>query len=211
MKEIKLVCFDMDGTLILGNTWYTLNVALGISKEIDEEMLRQYWAGELPYLEWNKKLVDWYKKSGLASEENIKKIISNPEFREGAKEVIEYLKNKGYKTAIVSGSIDTAVGYVAGVLGVDHWKSGNKVIYGSDGMLESIESVDDEHVTKLANFKELCQEINVSPEEAVFVGNDLTDVPVFELTGRGIGIAGTKAEEKAWKVIENLSDLKNIL
>lgn len=35
MSAIKLICFDVDGTLITNNSWYDLNIALGVTPKED--------------------------------------------------------------------------------------------------------------------------------------------------------------------------------
>ena len=45
MNKIKLICFDMDGTLISQNSWYKPNLALGNTAEEDQEMYDAYGRG----------------------------------------------------------------------------------------------------------------------------------------------------------------------
>jgi hypothetical protein len=40
--NLKLICFDLNKTLIKENTWYNLNLALGMTPEEDQAMLTQY-------------------------------------------------------------------------------------------------------------------------------------------------------------------------
>jgi phosphoserine phosphatase len=43
----KLVVFDLDGTLIEGNTWLSFNLALGLSHQEDAGLFLQYQAGTI--------------------------------------------------------------------------------------------------------------------------------------------------------------------
>ena len=51
-SQIKLVCFDLDNTLIAANSWERLNLALGITAEEDTAMYKQFKAGSLSYTDW---------------------------------------------------------------------------------------------------------------------------------------------------------------
>ena len=77
MTDIKLVCFDLNKTLIEENTWLKLNLAMGVTKEEDEMLLRQYETGVISYLEWQRTLLKIYKKRGDLSLENITENILN--------------------------------------------------------------------------------------------------------------------------------------
>src|SRR3954468_15869726 len=51
MPEIKLVCFDLDKTLIKQNSWYELNLGLGMTPEEDQALLDGYTQGKFSYEE----------------------------------------------------------------------------------------------------------------------------------------------------------------
>ena len=89
-KEIiKLVCFDLDETLIMESSWKKLHVALGISEEEDRRMYKEYKEGLISYSEWNNKVLQHYLKHKDATRAGITSALSNYEYREGAREIIE--------------------------------------------------------------------------------------------------------------------------
>ena len=49
MMNQRLVCFDMDGTLITNNKWLDFNKFLGITKVEDEAIFRRYSTADINY------------------------------------------------------------------------------------------------------------------------------------------------------------------
>lgn len=88
-SNIKLICFDLNKTLIKENTWLNLNTSMGITKQEDDEMHNNFKKGELTYKDWQKKLTNLYKKRGKATRRNILKAIMKYSYREGAKDLIK--------------------------------------------------------------------------------------------------------------------------
>lgn len=211
MKDIKLICFDLGGNLIEGNMWRTLNLAMGMSAEKDDEMFNQYWSGSLQYDEWINKILEFYKQSGQADKNKIIEVLSGYQLKDGAEDIISYLKDKGYQVAINSGSMDIGVEIVAKDLGVTSWRANSQFIFNENNLLSDIVVLGDEPEAQLKNLEEIFDELNIDPEECVCFGNDPTDVPMFKKTGRGITFVGSGLEKDAWQVIENLADLKDIL
>lgn len=50
---------------------------------------------------------------------------------------------------------------------------------------------------KATVFKQILEEAKVSPEETVFIGDDIPDVPVIKLAGLGVAVANARPEVKA--------------
>lgn len=211
MKDIKLVCFDLGGNLIEGNMWRTLNLAMGMSAEKDDEMFSQYWSGDLQYDEWINKILEFYKQSGRTSKDKIIEVLSDYKLKDGAEDIVSYLKNKGYQVAINSGSMDIGVEIVARDLGVDTWKANSQFVFDENNILSDIVVLGDEPEAQLKNLEEILDELNIDPEECVCFGNDQTDIPMFKKTGRGITFSGSGVEDLAWKVIKDFEEIKNIL
>ena len=76
MSDIKLICFDIDGTLIEGNSWYTLNTALGVTPKEDLELHKAYSTGLITYTDWLTTLETLYRKRGKTTPEQITTALS---------------------------------------------------------------------------------------------------------------------------------------
>lgn len=64
--KIKLICFDLNKTLIRENTWLELNQALGMIVQEDQKLYDLYNSGKLSYVvsDYKSKIVK-ISRSGL--------------------------------------------------------------------------------------------------------------------------------------------------
>jgi phosphoserine phosphatase len=212
-QTIKLVCFDMDGTLITENSWYKLNLALGITAEEDQDMYDAYISGDLPYGEWIDKISSLYRERGLATKEHIAKVLESIPLVEGAKEVIGNLKDRDYKVAIITGSFDFQAQRVAESLGVEHYIANTKMIFDADENFKNLVPAGDEIKNKPGQLLELCEELGVKVEECLCVGDGVGDVELFKLPVKGVALSDAPDELKqlAWKEIDSLSELGDLV
>jgi len=81
---IKLVCFDMDDTLLHQKSWYKLNLAFGVTPQEDNDMCEAYKNGTPLYEDWMRKLTEMYRARGTATKENALRALSNYTFHDGA-------------------------------------------------------------------------------------------------------------------------------
>lgn len=213
MNNIKLVCFDLDGTLITENSWYKLNTALGVTAEEDKTMYDQYSRGELSYEAWIHTLAQAYRTHGKAHKDFITSVLSNYTFANGTKDLVEYLKTKGYAVALISGSFDILLEHSAKDLGIEHYKANTELVFGEDGMLLDIRSHGEERSAKVEHLKKICEELGVDMSECVCVGDGGNDLDIFKITGKGITFSDSSEVIKSasWKVVDSLADIKNIL
>lgn len=209
-NQVKLICFDLDKTIITENSWYNLNLSMGMTKEEDQKYYDQYYAEEITYQEWIKKLLDHFIKNGKATKGNIEKSLSSYELQPFAREVVEYLKLKGYKIALISGSINILVELVARDLSIEYFGGVNTFVFNESNYLKDIIVIDDDKVAKLEILIKFCRDLNISLDEVVCIGDGDNDIELFKATGKGITFTDSKIKEYSWKVIENLSDLKTI-
>jgi phosphoserine phosphatase len=210
-EDIALVCFDLNKTLIDDVTWLNLNLAMGMTPAEDEEFLHWYEEGKISYGEWQKFLEQIYKLRGKATLKNMVPVVEKYNYTEGAQEVAKYLKAKGYKLALVSGSVDLVVRKVARDLGVDLYGAHNSLIFDKEGVFKKIEFVGDDGNFKLAKLREFCKKLKIGLSQVVCVGDGYNDKKIFEATGHGVTFKGSVIEKEAWKVIGKLKDLETIL
>lgn len=210
-NNIKVVCFDLDGTLIKEQTWLILNIAMGITNIEDAMMYGWYQTGIITYHEWARLIFSIYKKRGNLNRRKIERIIFNYDYFDGAKEIVKYLKDKGHTLVLISGAMDILVKKVAQELKFDFYKANNQFIFDKNDNLIEIREEGDDIFTKVKFLKELCVSLNIKLDECACVGDGENDLGLFSATKRGITLKGTKIEKKAWQVIDDLSGLKKIL
>jgi phosphoserine phosphatase len=210
----KIICFDVNGTLVEENSWeiFTQGDKL-IEKEI-EEIFKEYYSRNKSIDDaWNE-LVTLLKKTGRAN----KNFISNcgnsaTTYKDGAKEIIEYLKEKGYKIYLISCSIDIHLKRMVEDLRIDGFYAGSHLMFDDLGELEMISS----ECVKGKEYKkdklnELAEKENINIEDIIFVGDGDNDIGVFEMTKHGIAIGeNEKLLNCSWKQIKSLKEIKNIL
>ena len=211
MENIKLICFDLDHTLITHGSWKEMGLALGISYEEDERLYKEYASGMLTYKEWNNKVLEYYMNHPHANRTDITRILSEYAYTDGVKEVISYLKNKGYQLALVSGSIDILVEMVAQDLGIEHFKANNTFVFDENDRLLQIESGEDEVMAKAEYLKDICHSLGIDIHECACIADGANDEEMFRITGHGVTFKGSPITLSAWKIITTLNDIKNIL
>jgi phosphoserine phosphatase len=210
-NKIKLVCFDLNKTLIKENTWLNLNLDMGVTKEEDNMILRLYEEGILSYEEGLSILERIYKKRGKATKENIQKSINKYSYTKGAKGIVKYLKENGYIVALITGSMILLAEKVAKELNIDHFEANNNIVFGTNNYLKNFAPIGEDSDVKLKQLENLCKKLNVEINSCACVGDGDNDALMFDRTKHGITFKGSKIEDKAWKVINSLGDLKNIL
>ena len=208
---IELVCFDLNKTLIKETTWDDLNIALGMTKEEDRYYLNQFNQGKISYVEWTAILLDLYKQRGKATLAVVEESVGKYNYKEGAKEVVEYLKQEGYQIALISGSIDILVDRVAKELGIELSEANNIFVFDENDNLKDITTFDEDDLAKLRHLESFCRKLGIKIEHCACIGDGDNDIKLFEQTQHGITFKGSRIEDSAWKVINELKDIKNIL
>ena len=210
ISPIKLIAFDVDDTLINGNSWLSMNLALGMTAEEDKNLYDRHGRGELGYEEWIASIVAILKSRGKASRKNIEQSLFAYTYRKGAKNIIKYLQKKGYEVALISGGSDILIRRIAQELGIKYERYANTFVFDESDMLADIRAIKHENEGKANFLKSICYELKLSLSDCAYVGDGANDIEVFRQTKKGITFAGSRIENEAWKVIDSLSDLKRI-
>lgn len=211
--KYKLVCFDLDGTIIdeIIFIWKTIHQALGTDKE-NKQYVEEFYNKKITYEQWAKKDIELFKKAG-ANKEKLMEIIKPLKLMPGALETIKKLKKQGLKLAIISGSLDLALEHA-----FPEYKKFfddiliNKIFFNEDGSIKDLEATKFDVEHKATGLKEICKRENIDPKECVFIGDNHNDVHIAELAGLSIAF-NCKSEtlaEIADVVIEK-KDLREIL
>jgi phosphoserine phosphatase len=210
MDSIRLVCFDLNGTLIKENSWMNLNFAMGVTPKEDLDLLNQYREGNISYQEGLKTLLELYKKRGKFSKKDVLNALFSYTYCESAKEIISYLHKKHYHIAILSGSFDVLVEKVAGELHIPLWAANNRFVFDENGVGQKIECISNDDIFKREKVVEMCSTLHIKLSKCACIGDSENDREIFQLTKRGIALRGSPVVKVAWKVIEKLSDIRTI-
>lgn len=185
-KGIKLICFDVDGTLVKHPAdmviWEVLNLRFGGSREANRRRYEMYHGGEITYDEWVALDVgDWV--SAGATREDILASVAEFSLVEGARETIAELKRRGFQMAVISGTIDIVLDTLYPHHPFDEVFT-NKIFFDDSGKLTSWEATPFDGHGKPAALRQITRRCDISLSQTAFVGDGENDVPL-------LGVAGT--------------------
>ena len=207
MSHIKLVCFDLDDTLI---------------REIHSVMYLSILSGKLEELKEiecyeDQGVYDWiqadYLKAELAKGLHIKMLQENFEVIlkpiKNICTVMQMLHQQDIKTILITAGPIQVAKVACEIWGIDEYR-------GSE-----YECVDDRFTGnilrhlgnrgKLEELEKFCLEYNISPNECMAIGDGATDIALFEYCGVSIGLnCAAKVADRATYSIKT-EDLTDIL
>lgn len=196
----RLICFDMDSTLIETEVIDELAIRAGVGdrvKEITERAMR----GEIDFCESFKERVALLK--GL-DESVMRDIAENLPITEGVERMIQVLKRTGYKTAILSGGFTYFGNYLKQKFGFDYVYANELEIV--DGKLTGRhlgDIVDGKRKAEL--LKIIAQVENINIAQTIAVGDGANDLPMLSTAGLGIAFhAKPKVKESAKQSISTI-------
>jgi phosphoserine phosphatase len=211
MSEIKLICFDLDRTLITNNSWYDFNLAMGVTPEEDQKLYDEYFQGKISYEVWTSELLRLFQRNKKTSRSEIIKILSKYNYADGAIEIVRLAASKGYKVALISGSVDILVDLVSKDLGIELAGATNTLVFDNEDNLMDIKCLGDDKYAKVAILDDFCRKLGIDITECVCVGDGDNDIELFKKTKHGVTFKGSKIESEAWKTIDNLGELDKVI
>ena len=177
----RLICFDMDSTLIETEVIDELAVRAGVGdqvKAITERAMR----GEIDFNESFRERVALLK--GL-DESVMRDIAENLPVTEGVERMMQVLKRAGYKTAILSGGFTYFGNYLKQKYGFDYVYANELEIV--DGRLTGRHLGDIVDGRRKAELLRLIAQVeNVNIAQTIAVGDGANDLPMLSTAGLGI-------------------------
>lgn len=208
----KLIFFDLDGTLSPTNSWYLFNLAFGMSETEDTVMFDWYKRGLLSYAEWDEMIVKILREKNMCTREKVEAFVGTILPRPEAQDLIHTCKEAGYTTIILSGTMKQIAESFRARLGIDLSYTCSEIVFRDDGTFEDIANDKDEAPAKLRIFERVCAEYGVDPADTIMVGDGGNDLEIFKRTKKAIQIGDHELlKEFAWKHIQNLREIKDLL
>lgn len=180
-RNRRLVCFDMDSTLIEAEVIDELAKAAGVGEQV-AEITELAMRGELDFTQSFKRRVSLLK--GL-DESVLQGIANTLPITEGAEKLIRALKALGYKTAILSGGFNYFGRFLQQKLGIDYVYANELPIVDGKVTGEVIDPVVDGK-RKAQLLKELAEREGLNLQQVIAVGDGANDLPMLSLAGLGI-------------------------
>ncbi len=196
----RLVCFDMDSTLIQGEVIDLMADAAGVGEQVSSITARAM-NGEIDF---NTSFRERLALLRGLPESTLQGIYDNLEISNGAESLLSNLNRLGYKTAIISGGFTWFADKLASQLGIDHVHANTLEV--NDGRLTG-QVVGD--IVNEARKAELLRSIadaeGIKLEQVIAVGDGANDIPMLRVAGLGIAFhAKPKVREQAKNAFGNV-------
>ncbi|MGM7310568.1 phosphoserine phosphatase SerB [Acinetobacter baumannii] len=180
-RNRRLVCFDMDSTLIEQEVIDELALEAGVGEQV-AEITERAMQGELDFQQSFRARVALLKGLDAAV---LPKIAERLTITEGAERLISTLKALGYKTAILSGGFQYFAEYLQAKLGIDEVHA--NVLDVQDGVVTGeVKGVIVDGARKAELLRELANKLGISLEQAMAVGDGANDLPMLAIAGLGV-------------------------
>ncbi|WP_066636991.1 HAD-IB family phosphatase [Desulfolucanica intricata] len=204
--RLKLIAFDMDGTLTTErSSWEYLHRRMGIWEEKAHIFQERFWAGEISYEEFCR--LDASLWRGMDSQK-AREILSEIKLRPEAKEVLTNLKKAGVKIALLSSGLKLLADQLAQTLPFN-WYLANELV-ARDGKFTGKViihvSTDVPGFRKEDHLKKLMYECDARPEETAAVGDSLGDLEMFRVVKKAL-LIGARPEERQ-KILKELPEVQ---
>ena len=178
----RLICFDMDSTLIQTECIDELAKRAGVGDK-ESEITARAMHGEIDFKESFKERVALLK--GLDASV-MKDIAENMPITEGTDRLMSVLKTCGYKIAILSGGFTYFGEYLRKKYGIDYVYA-NELEIGDDGKLTGRyvgDIVDGQRKAELLKLIAQVERVNLA--QTIAVGDGANDLPMIGEAGLGI-------------------------
>jgi phosphoserine phosphatase SerB len=182
----KLVCFDMDSTLINEEVIDEIARTAGVYEKVSE-ITEAAMQGKLDFKTSLRERVKLFKGMPKAQAESI---IQNLSVSPGAEKLLTNFRFRGTRTAVVSGGFEFILKHFQKQLFLDH-VYGNHLITDDDenftGMVDD-PIVDAGYKRKLVS--QMKENYHASAAETVVVGDGANDIPMMGVAGVSVSFCG---------------------
>lgn len=177
----RLICFDMDSTLIKTEVIDELAIRAGVGDEV-KAITESAMRGEIDFTESFRRRCALLKGLDVSV---MQEIAENLPITEGADRLMRVLKKVGFKIAILSGGFTYFGNYLKQKFGIDYVYANELEVI--DGKLTGRylgEVVDGKRKAELLRL--IAQVENVDIRQTVAVGDGANDLPMISIAGLGI-------------------------
>lgn len=187
-NKILLAAFDLDGTVLEHNSsWVAIHRHFG-TEHMGAASLRLYTEGKIDYREFMRRdIASWPRR---ITRDEIADILSGYKLRREAPRVLDELRARGIRTALVTSGIDILAKEVAEDLGIDYWLA-NGLRFDRRGLLlpKGVGRVDP--TRKDLAYGRLLSKLGIPSKKTIAVGDTIYDLAFLKSAGLGFMLAHT--------------------
>lgn len=195
-NEIKLVAFDLDGTIIRGRkfkySWQLIWQYLKYPDDLRVHFFNDYEDKKISYEDWCFKCVEFFKIKNL-KRSDFPKISHKLKVTKNLEETISALKLENIKTAIISGGVDTFLEeLIPNYQDLFDYVFINKLIFDRDGKLETVVPTKYDFEGKINGILEICKKEKIEVSNCAYIGEEKNDryvIDYFRKKKQGVTIA----------------------
>jgi len=205
-RNRRLVCFDMDSTLIQNEVIDELAKAAGVGAEV-ASVTEAAMRGEMDFQESFRRRLSLLE--GLDADV-LPSVAESLQITEGASQLIETLKFYRYKIAILSGGFTYFARYLQDKFDIDYVYANELEI--ENGRLTGQvagEIVDENRKADL--LKQIADQESIRLEQVIAVGDGANDLPMLSAAGLGIAFRAKPAVRRQARYAMGTSGLDGIL
>jgi len=214
MPKYKLVCFDVDGTLIDNVTfsWQIFHEYFQTDKHRREDAKNKFFSGKITYKQWAEHDIELWRERN-AKKENFFKAIEHLKLMEGAIETLNEIKKNGLKLAIISGTINIVLEkFIPNYEEFFDDVFLSKIYFNENGNISKIDATEFDMDGKALALKKIVEKEKINLKECVFVGDYLNDKKIMQAVGLAIAFNCNHDElRKVADVCIDKKDLREIL
>jgi len=214
MPKYKLVCFDVDGTLIdnVKFSWQVFHDYFQTDKHKREDAKKKFFDGEITYLQWAEHDINMWKEKN-AKKKDFFNAMKHLKLMEGAIETLNELKKRGFKLAIISGSLNIILEkFIPNYEEFFDDVFLSRIYFDENGSINKVEATEFDMDAKALALKKIAEREKISLGECVFIGDYLNDMKIMQEAGLGIAFNCKHDElKKVADVVVEKKDLREIL
>ena len=206
-RRKKLLVADMDSTMIGQECIDELADVAGLRDYISD-ITRRAMNGEIAFEPALRERVSLLKGLPLSIIDDV--IENRITLTNGGKELIATMRGNGAYTALVSGGFTLFTKKIANAIGFDEHNANELVV--EDGHLAGLvnEPILGKQA-KLEKLEELCKKLNISPEDAMAVGDGANDLAMLNRAGSGVALHAKPLVAEAASIRIDYGDLTALL